>query len=281
MKISKKLAFIALALSLMMVFTACGGVVENTDEESSAATTESAAVSESVETSASAEVSEVLTLTMATNAAFPPYEYLEGEVILGIDAEIAALIAEKLGMELKIENMEFDSAIISASTGKTDMVMAGLTITEERQESLDFTTSYATGKQVIIVPEDSDIAQPSDLEGKTIGAQLATTGDLYVTWDYVDTGLSQIERYNTGVDAVLALVQGKIDAVVIDNEPAKVFVAQNEGLKILETEYIIENYAIGVKKGNTELLDKINTALEELIASGDVQTIIDKYIKAD
>ena len=218
---------------------------------------------------------------MATNAAFPPYEYTEGDNIVGIDAEIAALIAEKLGMTLQIEDMEFDSVVPSVQSGKVDMGMAGLTITDERKEAVDFTSSYATGKQVIIVPEDSAIASADDLEGKTIGVQLSTTGDLYITWDLVDTDLAQIERYNKGADAVQALVQGKIDAVVIDNEPAKVFVEQNKGLKILDTEYITEEYAICVSKDNAELRDKINTALEELIASGDVQTILDKYIKAE
>jgi len=177
--------------------------------------------------------------------------------------------------------MEFDSVIPAVQSGKVDVGMAGLTVTEEREQVVNFTSPYATGKQVIIVKEDSAIAGPDDLEGKTIGVQMATTGDLYITWDLVDEGKASIERYNKGADAVQALVQGKIDAVVIDNEPAKVFVSQNEGLKLLETEYITESYAIAVAKNNTELLNKIEAALQELIKSGEVQKVIDKYIKAE
>ncbi len=220
------------------------------------------------------------TLTMATNAAFPPYEYYEDQKIVGIDVEIAELIAEKLGMELVIDDMEFDSILAAVQSGKADMGMAGLTVTEERLVSVDFSTSYATGRQVIIVAADSDIASPDDLEGKTVGVQLSTTGDLYITWDYVDEGLAQIDRYSKGADAVQALLQGKVDAVVIDNEPAKVFVEQNPDLKILETEYTIEDYAIAVAKGNKQLLDKINAALAELLESGQLQQIIEKYIPA-
>jgi len=220
------------------------------------------------------------TLVMATNVEFPPYEYHEGGEIVGIDAEIAALIAEKLGMKLEISDMAFDSIIAAVQSGKADMAMAGMTVTEDRKLAVDFTTSYATGKQVIIVKEDSNIVSPEDLEGKIIGVQQSTTGDLYITWDYVDEGLAEIQRYNKGADAVLALVQDKVDAVVIDNEPAKVYVEQNKGLKILETEYVIEEYAIAIAKNNNELLKKINTALEELIKSGQVQAILDKYISA-
>ena len=284
MKSLKTIASLALVFCMMFAFAACA---PQASSEPSATPSESAASVASEEPSESASASEEASapaenvLTMATNAAFPPYEYTEGDNIVGIDAEIAALIAEKLGMTLQIEDMEFDSVVPSVQSGKVDMGMAGLTITDERKEAVDFTSSYATGKQVIIVPEDSAIASADDLEGKTIGVQLSTTGDLYITWDLVDTDLAQIERYNKGADAVQALVQGKIDAVVIDNEPAKVFVEQNKGLKILDTEYITEEYAICVSKDNAELRDKINTALEELIASGDVQTILDKYIKAE
>jgi polar amino acid transport system substrate-binding protein len=177
--------------------------------------------------------------------------------------------------------MAFDSIIPAVQSGKADMGLAGMTVTEDRLENVDFSDSYATGKQVIIVPEDSAITGPDDLEGTTVGVQGSTTGDLYVTWDYVDEGLAEIERYNKGADAVLALAQGKVDAVVIDNEPAKVFVEQNEGLKILETEYVTEQYAAAIAKGNDELLEKINGALAELKDSGELQAIIDKYIKAN
>jgi polar amino acid transport system substrate-binding protein len=217
-------------------------------------------------------------LTMATNAAFPPYEYYEGNEIVGIDAEIAALIAGKMGMELEIQDMEFGSIIAAVQTGKVDMGMAGMTVNEERLVSVDFSDTYAVGKQVIIVPESSDIASPDDLADKIIGVQESTTGDIYISDEFGDDA---VQRYNKGTDAVQALLQGKVDAVVIDNEPAKAFVNANEGLKILETEYALEDYAIAVKKGNTDLLNKINKALAELSESGELQKIIDKYIVAN
>jgi polar amino acid transport system substrate-binding protein len=217
---------------------------------------------------------------MATNAEFPPYEYHEGGKVIGIDAEVAGLIAEKLNAKLEITDIAFDSIIPSVQTGKADFGMAGMTITDERKEAVDFSTSYATGKQVIIVKEDSDIKSADNFEGKTIGVQQSTTGDLYVTWDYVDKQKAQITRYNKGADAVMALTQGKVDAVVIDNEPAKVFVSQNDGLKILETEYIIEDYAIAVGKDKPELLANINAALDELQKFGQLKAILDKYISA-
>ncbi len=256
---------IALLLALVMVFAmvACGA-------------TEAPEVSED-EAKA--------TLTMATNAQFPPYEYYEGEAIVGIDAEIAGAIAEKLGMELVIEDMEFDSIIEAVKSGKADIGLAGMTVTPERQETVDFTASYATGVQVVIVTEDSAIASVDDLfvEGNnyTIGVQRNTTGDLYTTWDLEDAGLATIDRYSKGADAVQALLTGKVDCVVIDNEPAKAFVAEAEGLKILETEYVLEEYAGAMSKDNTELYEAVNAALEELIADGTVQSIIDKYISAE
>lgn len=217
-------------------------------------------------------------LIMATNAEFPPYEYHEGGKIVGIDAEIAAAIAEKLGLELQISDMEFGSIIAAVQTGRADIGMAGMTVTEDRLENVNFSTTYAIGKQVVIVSEDSDIASIDDLGGKKIGVQESTTGDIYISEDYGDDAVS---RYAKGAEAVLALLQGKVDAVVIDNEPAKVFVEQNPGLKILETEYVLEEYAIAVAKKNEDLLNKINKALDELIADGTVQRIIDKYISAE
>lgn len=235
--------------------------------------------------SACGEKAEDKTLVMATNAEFPPYEFFEGDKIVGIDAEIAGKIAEKLGCELKIEHVDFDSIIPGVQSGKYDMGVAGMTVTDERKEQVNFTQSYATGVQSIIVPEGSDIKTVDDLfaEGanKKIGVQLATTGDLYCTWDIEDEGLGTVERYNKGADAIMALSSGKVDCVVIDNEPAKVFVKNNEGLKILDTEYAIEDYAIAISKDNAELLEKADKALGELIADGTVQQIIDKYITAE
>ena len=224
-------------------------------------------------------------LTMATNAQFPPYEYYEGEEIVGIDAEIAGAIADKLGLELVIEDMEFDSIIEAVKSGKADMGLAGMTVTPERQETVDFTASYATGVQVVIVTEDSPIASVDDLfvEGNNyiIGVQRNTTGDIYCTGDIEDAGLGTIDRYSKGADAVQALLTGKVDCVVIDNEPAKAFVAETEGLKILDTEYILEEYAAAMSKDNTELFEAVNAALEELIADGTVAAIIEKYIPAE
>ena len=219
-------------------------------------------------------------LVMGTNAEFPPYEYYDGDKIVGIDAEIAAAIADKLGMELEIQDMAFDAIIPAVSSGKIDMGMAGMTVTDERKESVDFSDSYATGVQAVIVGEDSPITSVDDLEvgGLTIGVQTGTTGDLYMTWDFEDAGLATVQRYNKGADAVQALVSGKVDCVVIDNEPAKAFVAANPGLSILPTAYTEEDYAIAFAKGNTELQTKVNQALKELIADGTTAKIIDKYI---
>ena len=214
------------------------------------------------------------TLVMATNAYFPPYEFYENNQIVGIDAEVAAKIAEKLGMTLEIEDMEFGSIITAVQTGKVDMGMAGMTVNEDRLKNVDFSTSYATGIQSVIVKEGSDIASLDDLEGKQIGVQENTTGDIYATDDY---GEEHINRYSRGTDAVLALTQGKVDCVIIDNEPAKSFVAANAGLVILETEYAIEDYAIAIAKGS-DLLEKINKALDELIADGTLEAVIEKYI---
>ena len=226
------------------------------------------------------------TLKMGTNAAFQPYEYYDDEsgAIIGIDAEVAALICEKLGYDLEIVDMAFDSLIPALTSGKVDFVMAGMTVTEERKQSVDFSTSYAQGVQVVIVPEGSDITSIDDLtaEGAShkVGVQQGTTGDLYATWDIADAGLGSVEPYANGPDAVLALTSGKVDCVMIDNEPAKNLVAANEGLKILETPYTVEDYAIAVAKGS-ELTEKINAALEELIADGSVQAVIEKYIPAE
>jgi ABC-type amino acid transport substrate-binding protein len=245
----------------------------------SASVAESAAPSESASPSASASTSaEKKTLIMGTNAAFPPYEFKQGDKVVGIDAEIAQAIADKLGMNLEIQDMEFDAMLAAIPTGKIDFGMAGITVTEDRKKTLDFSNVYATGKQVIIVKEDSKITGPKDLKGKLIGVQLSTTGDIYCTGDYGDEAM---QRFSKGPDAIQALLQSKVDAVVIDNEPAKVFVSQNKGLKILPTEYITEDYAIAVAKDNKALLDNINTALAELTDAGTIKEIVGKYIKAE
>ena len=216
------------------------------------------------------------TLIMGTNAEFPPYEYRENNEVIGIDAEIGKAIADKLGMDFKIEDMAFDSIIPAVQSGK---------VSDERKESVDFTDSYATGVQAIIVKEGSKIKTNEDLLKKganvKVGVQLGTTGDIYCTDDLKEAGSGTVEEYNKGADAVQALVTGKIDCVVIDNEPAKAFVKANKGLKLLKTAYAEEDYAIAVSKDKPELRKKINKALKELIDDGSVQKIINKYIKAE
>ena len=252
----KKLLSLVLVAAMALSVVACGGKKE-----------EAAAPA--------AEGKEVL--VMATNAEFPPYEFYEGQEIVGIDAEIAAVIAEKLGYELKIEDMAFDSIIAAVDSGKADIGLAGMTVTEDRLASVNFSDTYATATQVVIVTEDSAITGVADLEGKKVGVQLGTTGDIYAG----DIADATIERYNKGFEAVQALTQGKIDAVIIDNEPAKVFVAENEGTKILEEDFAVEEYAAAIAKDNTELLEKVNTALAELTEDGTLQAIVDKYISAE
>ena len=216
-------------------------------------------------------------LVMATNAAFPPYEMVEGNEIVGIDAEIAKLIADDLGRELVIEDMAFDSVIAAVQTGKADIAMAGLTITEDRKKNINFSDPYTEAAQVIVVKNDSDVASPDDLEGKTIGVQIGTTGDIYAA----DIADATIERYSKYFEAINALTQGKIDAVIVDREPAKVFVNDSEELKMIDEEFTLEEYAIGVAKENTELLDQINASLKKLQESGEIDKIISKYIKAE
>lgn len=222
-------------------------------------------------------------LIMATNATFPPYEYKEGDAIVGIDAEVAQLIADKLGLELEIADVDFDSIIPGVQTGKYDIGMAGITVNEDRKEKVDFSDSYAKGVQVVIVKEGSDIASIDDLEGKKIGTQQGTTGYIYAsdTPENGGYGEENVIGYESGTVAVEALKSGKVDCVIIDNEPAKAYVSANEGLKILDTEFANEDYAICFAKGNSELQEKVNAALKELKENGEFQKVVDKYIKAD
>ena len=219
-------------------------------------------------------------LKMATNAYFPPYEFYEGEKIVGIDAEIAKAIADKLGMELVIEDMAFDSILTAVQNGSVDFGMAGMTVTPDRQKEVNFTTSYAKGVQSIIVKEGSAITTVDDLyaEGATykVGVQLGTTGDIYSTDDF---GEDRVTQYTTGNEAVAALLKGDVDCVIIDNQPAKAYTANNKGTKILSTSYAEEDYAICVSKENKDLLSKLNKAIDELIADGTIEKIVNKYIK--
>ena len=287
----KKVLAITMAALMAASLTACGGGAKDTAAaDTAAATTEekaedTTAAESKDETSAEAAETEAAKeaaggkLVMATNAEFPPYEYHDGDAVVGIDAEIAKAIADELGMELEIEDIAFDSIIPEIVSGKADMGLAGMTVTEDRMQSVDFSDTYAKASQKIIVTEDSEIVSPDDLKGVIVGVQLGTTGDIYVS-DLEADGTT-VERYSKGFEAVQALSQGKIDAVVIDGEPAKTFVAETEGLKILEESFTDEEYAIAVKKGNTELLEKINGALKTLKDNGTLDEIVAKYIKAE
>ncbi len=242
----KKLLVSILAVSAMMTLCACGASSSNK-------------------------------LVMATNAAFPPYEYIEGKEIVGIDAEIAKLIADDLGKELIIEDMAFDSIIAAVQSGKADIAMAGMTVTEDRKQNINFSDPYTEAAQVIVVKNDSTVASPDDLAGKRIGVQIGTTGDIYAE----DIENAEIERYSKYFEAINALLQDKIDAVIVDREPGKVFVSENPELKMIDEEFTVEEYAIGVAKENTELLDQINASLKKLKDSGKIDEIIGKYIKAE
>ena len=260
----KKLLAVILTVAMVFAFTACGG---GSTDENGLSTVQAGK------------------LHMATNAAFPPYEMTDDSGgFEGIDVEIAEKIAAKLGLELVVDDMDFSSVLTSVQGGKADIAMAGLTVTPDRQKNVDFTDSYATGVQVVIVPEDSDIKTIDDLaKDKMIGTQEGTTGFIYCSDTPENGGFGEdhVIAYTNGATAIQALLAGKGNAVVIESQPAKEFVATNDGLKILETEFVSEDYAIGVSKDNPELLEAVNNALKELIEDGTVQEILDKYIKAE
>ena len=279
-KISRRSFLAAAGLTVAaLALTACGG---SASTASSAAASSVAASSESASTSAAAAeltTVEAGKLTMATNATFPPYEMTtDAGTIEGIDVDTAQAIAEKLGLELQIDDMDFDAALLSVQQGKADIAMAGITVTDERMAVMSFSDSYATGIQSVIVPEGSDIASVDDLAGKKIGTQRGTTGYLYCSDDF---GEDAVVAYDNGLTAVQALNNGQVDAVVIDNEPAKAYVESNHRLTPLDTTYAEADYAIGMANGNTALLEAVNDALEELKADGTLQAIVDKYIKAE
>lgn len=264
----KKILKLTIAMMMTMGLVGCGGSGE--------ASSSGDADTPKAETTG--------TLIMGTNAEFPPYEFYEGQEVVGIDADIAREIAKRLDKELKIEDMAFGGLIAALEAGKIDMALAGMTVSEERLKSVDFSNSYATGVQVVIVADDSEITSVDDLfeddANYTVGVQLNTTGDIYATGDLEDEGLATLDRYQRGVDAVQALSLGKIDCVIIDNEPAKEFVKAFDGLQILDTEYAVEDYAIAFKK-DSELTDEVNAVLKEMIADGTVEEIVEKYISAE
>lgn len=277
----------ALALTVLMVMSMFAGCGSSADTKTTTAATEAPATTAettAAETTAAATAaSELKTveagkLIMSTNAAFPPYEMVADDGSFeGIDVEVAGAIAGKLGLELVVDDMDFDAALLAVQQNKSDIVMAGVTVTEDRQLIMNFSDSYATGVQVVIVKEGSDVTL-DNLGEKMIGTQRGTTGYIYTSGDYGD---DHVTAYDNGASAVQALLNGQVDCVVIDSAPAEAFVAANAGLTILDTEYVTENYAIGVNKDNTALLDAINQALAELTADGTVQAIVDKYITAE
>ena len=274
----------AMAVVMALGLSACGG--SNSAASSSAAGSVSGSASGSVSNGDPAFTTVTPgKLTMSTNASFPPYEMVADDGSFeGIDIEVAGAIAQKLGLELQVDDMGFDAALQAAQTGKSDMVMAGVTITEERQAVMDFSNSYANGVQVVIVKEGSPIQTVDDLaNANMIGCQMGTTGYIFCSDTPENGGFGEdhVTPYDDGAAAVQALMNGQIDAVVIDNKPAQEYVAANPGLKILDGEFTNEDYAIGVAKGNTALLDAINGALEELTADGTIQSIVDKYISAN
>ena len=289
----KKLIAVTLTCLLMVtMLAACGSPKTETPSTTAApaetqatAAPETTAAAQTEATAASFTTIVPGKLVMSTNASFPPYEMVAADGSLeGIDIDVAAAIAQKLGLELQIDNMGFDACILAVQQGKSDICMAGLTVTPERSAVMDFTDTYANGVQVVIVAANSDIATLDDLANdKMIGTQMGTTGYIYCS-DTVENGgygEDHVVPYDDGAAAIQALLKGQIDAVVIDNMPAQEYVAANPGLKILDMEYANENYAIGIAKGNTALLDAVNAALNELIADGTVQSIVDKYISAN
>ena len=278
----KSILAIFLAAFLILGLAACGSSKDTAQE------TETEKVEEPAEDTADDVADDTATvkgtavkdavLDLGTNAAFPPYEFYEGDEIVGIDPEIAKAVADYLGYELKIHDMEFNNIIASIESGKIDGGIAGMTVNETRLKSVNFSNSYATGIQSIIVTQDSEIETVEDLEGKKIGTQFGTTGDIYAQDDF---GVENVQSFDKGADAVVALSSGKVDAVIIDNQPAISFVANNEDLKVLDTDYEVEDYAIALTKSNEALLEEVNQALTALKDSGELQKIIDKYISAD
>ena len=277
----KKITALLLGAVMALSLAACGGGASSAAASSAAsseAASSEAAASETTETAALTTVN-AGKLTMSTNAAFPPYEMTtDAGELEGIDVEIAGAIADKLGLELQIDDMDFDAALLAAQQGKSDMVMAGVTVNDERKQVMDFSDTYASGVQVVIVKEGSEIATVDDLAGHMIGTQRGTTGYIYCSDDF---GEDSVTAYDNGLTAVQALNNGQVDCVVIDSAPAKEFVAANEGLVILDTEYAVEDYAIGMAKGNTALVEAVNGALAELKADGTIDAILAKYIKAE
>lgn len=296
MKMKKVLALtLGAALSFSLLAACSGGSAETPAPETTTPAETTPAETTPAETAPAGDYGEFTTieegkLIMSTNAQFPPYEMVadgdgfNGTGFEGIDIEIAAALADKLGLELVIDDMEFDSALLAVQNNAADMMLAGLSYSEERDQVVDFSDSYATGVQVVIVKEGSDVTM-DNLGEYMIGTQRGTTGYLYAsdTPENGGYGEDHVIAYDNGATAVQELINGTIDAVIIDQAPAQEYVAANAdaGLTILPGNWVEEQYCLAVDDGNTALLNALNTALNELISDGTVQSIIDKYITAE
>ena len=277
----KKLLTLALAMLMVLSLAACGSSGTTEPSANSATSTEEGGAATDITTVEPGK------LILATNCQFPPYEMVaDGEGVYqgyeGIDIELAVAIADKLGLELQIDDMDFDSSLLAVQEGRSDILLAGLTYTDERDEVMDFTTKYATGVQVVIVKEGSDVTM-DNLGEKLVGTQRGTTGYQYASAAPEDGGFGEdhVLAYDNGATAVQALVNGQVDAVIIDEAPAEQYVAANDGLTILPTAWVEEDYCIAVDEGNTALLDAVQAILDEMQADGTLDAIIAKYISAD
>ena len=293
MKNMKKLLCLALGAALSVsLLAACSGGTSSTPAPETTTPAETTPAETTPAETAAADLSSALIedgkLIMSTNAQFPPYEMVadgegfNGTGFEGIDIEIASAIADKLGLELVIDDMEFDSALLAVQNNAADVMLAGLSYSEDRDEVMDFTDSYATGVQVVIVKDGSGVTM-DNLGDYMIGTQRGTTGYIYAsdTPENGGYGEDHVSGYDNGATAVQALVNGQVDAVIIDEAPAKEYVAANEGLTILPGNWVEEQYCAAVNQGNEALLNAINTALNELMEDGTVDEIISKYISAE
>ena len=265
------------ALMVAALFAGCGSSTAETKapETTAAPATEAAAPAETEAAAPAFTTIEAGKLIMSTNAAFPPYEMVADDGSFeGIDVEIAGAVAAKLGLELVVDDMDFDAALLAVQQGKSDIVMAGVTVNEDRKMVMNFSDTYSKGVQVVIVKEGSDVTL-DNLGDQMIGTQRGTTGYIYASGDY---GEDHVTAYDNGASAVQALANGQVDCVIIDSAPAEAFVAANPGLAILDTEYTVEDYAIGMSKDNSALLEAVNGALKELTEDGTIPAIVEKYI---
>lgn len=274
----KKLTAMVLAMMMTLSLAACKSSSEPAEETPAAPDSSAETPAEAPAESADYTLVTDGVLTIATNAEFPPYEFREGDQFVGIEMEMAQNIADSLGLELHVEDMAFDSVILAVTSGKADLGVSGFTVTEDRKQTVDFTDSYVKASQLIIVHKDNtEIKTADDLTGKVIGVQLGTTGDIYAG----DIEGATVERYNKGVDAVQALAQKKIDAVMIDDQVAKALAAQTDQVVVIEEPFTVEDYAIVVSKENPALTAKVNEVIKEMQESGELQAIVDKYISAE